>query len=79
MKPEALQRTRELMTRAVPDCMVTNFESLIEGLVLPDVDDRHDEGAQGAPSLCSFLSLSEPGTSAGGAQIEAKSSVRIPH
>jgi hypothetical protein len=41
LKPEALQRTRELMTRAVPDCMVTGFEGLIDGLVLPDPDDRH--------------------------------------
>ena len=26
LKPESLERTRELMTQAVPDCMVTNFE-----------------------------------------------------
>ena len=41
LKPESLQRTRELMTRAVPDCLVTGFEGLIDGLVLPDRDDRH--------------------------------------
>jgi PIN domain len=41
LKAEALERTRELMTRAVPDCMVTNFDALIDGLLLPDVDDRH--------------------------------------
>jgi hypothetical protein len=35
LKPESLQRTRELMTRAVPDCMVTGFEGLIDGLALP--------------------------------------------
>jgi len=41
LKPEALDRTRELITRAVPDCMVTGFEGLIDGLVLPDLNDRH--------------------------------------
>ena len=38
---ERLQRTRELMDRTVPDCLVTGFEELIESLVLPDPDDRH--------------------------------------
>jgi hypothetical protein len=37
LKPESLERTRELMTQAVPDCMVTNFEGLIDALVLPNV------------------------------------------
>lgn len=37
----ALKRTRELMIKAVPDCMVTAYEDLIEGLILPDEDDRH--------------------------------------
>ena len=37
----ALHRTRELMTRAVPDCLVVDFQELIEGLALPDPDDRH--------------------------------------
>jgi len=41
LKPEALARTRQLMTEAVPDCLVTGFEGLIEGLVLPDSNDRH--------------------------------------
>lgn len=41
LKPEALQRTRGLMKDAVADCMVMGFESLIQGLSLPDPDDRH--------------------------------------
>src|SRR5215471_4888245 len=41
LKPEALKRTRELMTQAVADCMVSGFEDLIEGLNLPDPNDRH--------------------------------------
>ncbi len=36
-----LAKTRELMTRAVPGCLVTGHEGLIDGLVLPDADDRH--------------------------------------
>jgi len=36
-----LQRTRELMNQAVPDCLVTGHHPLIQGLELPDPDDRH--------------------------------------
>lgn len=41
LKPEALARTRDLMTQAVPDCMVTGYEELIDRIDLPDKDDRH--------------------------------------
>lgn len=41
LNPSALDRTRRLMTLAVTDCMVTGYESLIDGLMLPDPDDRH--------------------------------------
>lgn len=53
----SLKRTRELMDEAVEDCLVTGYESLIEGLTLPDPDDRHvvaaatwdvEESAQGS-------------------------------
>jgi predicted nucleic acid-binding protein len=37
----ALARTRRLMCEAVPDCLVTGFEHLEEGLDLPDPDDCH--------------------------------------
>lgn len=36
-----LKRTRELMVQAVPGCLVEGSESLIDGLALPDPDDRH--------------------------------------
>ncbi|MBF0462970.1 MAG: PIN domain-containing protein [Magnetococcales bacterium] len=36
-----LQRTKALMNRAVPDCLVEGYEHLIESLDLPDQDDRH--------------------------------------
>ncbi|RZE01725.1 PIN domain-containing protein [Streptomyces albidoflavus] len=39
--PEKLAHRRILMNRAVRDCLVTGFEPLIEGLKLPDEDDRH--------------------------------------
>ena len=38
---EKLDRLRRLMIQAVPDCRVTNYEPLVEGLELPDADDRH--------------------------------------
>lgn len=38
---EKLARTRALMIRAVPDCLVAGYEHLIEGLDLPDPGDRH--------------------------------------
>jgi hypothetical protein len=41
LKPEQLERTRELMDRHAPNALVTDYEDLIEGLQLPDPDDRH--------------------------------------
>jgi hypothetical protein len=39
--PERLARTRTLMNEAVRDCLVTDYEKLIDTLTLPDPDDRH--------------------------------------
>lgn len=36
-----LNRTRSLMNRAVPDCLVEGYEPLVEAVELPDPDDRH--------------------------------------
>lgn len=36
-----LDRTSNLMDRAIPDGLVEGYEALISGLVLPDPDDRH--------------------------------------
>ena len=36
-----IARTRQLMNSALNDCLVTGYESLIQGLVLPDANDRH--------------------------------------
>jgi hypothetical protein len=41
LRPEQLEKTRAAMCAAFPDAEVVHFESLIEGLALPDADDRH--------------------------------------
>lgn len=41
LDPAKLDRTRELMNRAIRDVLVIGYEPLIEVLDLPDVDDRH--------------------------------------
>lgn len=41
LDPDRLARTRQLMCEAVADCLVTGYEPLINGLTLPDSDDRH--------------------------------------
>jgi predicted nucleic acid-binding protein len=38
---EKLERTRMLMDKHATDALVTGYEDLIEGLQLPDPDDRH--------------------------------------
>jgi len=38
---EHLLRTRRLMTLAVPDAVVEDYDQLIDDLHLPDPDDRH--------------------------------------
>jgi hypothetical protein len=37
----ALRRTRDLMNLAIADALVNGYEGLINGLTLPDPDDRH--------------------------------------
>ncbi len=41
LRREQLERTRDLMNAHVRDCLVTGYEDLIQGLALPDPDDRH--------------------------------------
>jgi hypothetical protein len=52
-----LARTRTLMGEAVADCLVTGYEPLIDGLELPDPDDRHVLAAAihaGAQAIVTF-------------------------
>lgn len=39
--PKDLERTRQLMDRVHPKCLVTGYESRIPELNLPDLNDRH--------------------------------------
>src|SRR3954453_9811762 len=41
ISPANLARCRRLMDEHVPDCLVTEYESLIPTVTLPDPDDRH--------------------------------------
>jgi len=41
LQPEALNRTAALMSEAIEDCLIENFEHLIDTITLPDPDDRH--------------------------------------
>ena len=38
---ERIQQTRRLMDAAIPDALVRHYESLIDGITLPDPGDRH--------------------------------------
>lgn len=38
---EQLDRTSRLMNQAIPDALVTGYEPLVEGIEMPDPDDRH--------------------------------------
>ncbi|MDZ7844387.1 MAG: PIN domain-containing protein [Anaerolineales bacterium] len=54
---DAVERTRELMDRAVPDCLVEGYEPGVEGLRLPDPNDRHVLAAAicaGAQTIVTF-------------------------
>lgn len=52
-----LQTTAEYMSKAVLDCKVENYESLMDGLSLPDMNDRHVLAAAircGADAIITF-------------------------
>jgi hypothetical protein len=74
LNPAALARTRELMTEAVADCMVTGHERMIEGLELPDPDDRHVLAAAiraGAQAIVTFNLRDFPAASLVTYEVEA--------
>ncbi len=41
LRRDQLERTRRLMNLHVRDCLVTGYEHLVDGLILPDASDRH--------------------------------------
>lgn len=73
--PAALTRTRYLMNAAVPDCIVTNYASLIDTVVLPDANDRHVLAAAircGAQVIVTFNLRDFPGAALGPYDLEAQ-------
>ena len=38
---QRIRQTRKLMDAAIPDALVRHYESLIDGITLPDPEDRH--------------------------------------
>ena len=57
LDPERLQRTCEKMNSAVLNSLVEGYESLVDGLELPDPDDRHVLAAAihcGADAIVTF-------------------------
>lgn len=75
LKPDSLERTRELMTHAVPDCVVAGFDALVGGLDLPDPDDRHVLAAAiraGAQSIVTFNLKDFPDEKLAPYNVEAK-------
>jgi predicted nucleic acid-binding protein len=41
LDPQRLARTTQMMCDALPDCLVTGYEALVESIELPDPGDRH--------------------------------------
>ena len=41
LQPELLDRTRQLMDKHIGDALISGYEPLIDGLSLPDPNDRH--------------------------------------
>jgi predicted nucleic acid-binding protein len=75
LSAEALARTRRLMTEAIPDCMVSGHASLVDGLTLPDPDDRHVLAAAvraGARAIVTFNLRDFPSTLLDAFGIEAR-------
>lgn len=57
LEESALRSTAEYMERAVLDCKVENYETLIESIELPDANDRHVLAAairSGADAIVTF-------------------------
>lgn len=65
LSTEQLDRTSELMDLAIPDACVTGYENLVEGLTLPDMNDRHVLAAAircNASVIVTFNQKDFPGT-----------------
>ena len=75
VNPASLRRTRELMTEAVRDCMITGYQTLIPAISLPDPGDRHVVAAAvraGAQAIVTFNTRHFPSDSLAAFDVEAK-------
>lgn len=75
LDPARLARTRALMEDAFPEAIVSDFESLIEAIELPDVDDRHVVAAairSGAQAIVTFNRKDFPPDVLGSYDVEVK-------
>jgi DNA-binding transcriptional ArsR family regulator len=76
LTPQRLERSRRLLSEAIPDCQVTGYEALVEGLTgLPDPDDRHVVAAAircGAQAIVTFNLKDFPQTTLARYAIEAQ-------
>ncbi|WP_380183880.1 PIN domain-containing protein [Kalamiella sp. sgz302252] len=71
---EKVKQVEALMNKALPDALVTGFEPLIAGLVLPDPDDRHVVAAAircNAEVIVTFNMKDFPAENLSGLNIEA--------
>lgn len=41
LSQEKIKKIKDLINKSVPDCLVTDYEPLVESLALPDTGDRH--------------------------------------
>lgn len=74
LKPEQLERTRQLMNAHTRDAVVENYESQIDALELPDPNDRHVLAAAiraGASVIVTFNLRDFPAKSLAPYQIKA--------
>jgi predicted nucleic acid-binding protein len=70
-----LERTRRLMDEHAGDCLVSGYEEHIEGLNLPDIDDRHVVAAaieSGADAIITWNLVDFPKLIIGGHGIEVQ-------
>jgi hypothetical protein len=75
LDPSALNRTRELMCQAVPDCLVGGYEGIIDGILLPDQNDRHVVAAairSGAQAIVTYNLKDFPSVALDKYDLEAK-------
>ena len=72
---DRLERTRDLMDKAVPDCVIAGYEGLIAGLSLPDPDDCHVLAAAihgGAETIVTYNLSDFPADTLGAHGIQAQ-------